>query len=226
MCSSDLRTILPTSPTPNPSIKTLPACTCVERCYVHENVADKFIQMLKERMEAATYGDGMKNPELTMGAMINKKATERVQGMVDRAVKAGAKVVTGGFLPEGPGAFYPPTLLTDAKQDSEIVQEEVFGPVLPVLTFKTVKEALDLVNDCQYGLTSSLYTENYQTIMLFANNVEYGELYVNRKHGGEAWQGFHQGWKKSGIGGDDGWHGLQEFMQKRTVYMDFKTDLY
>lgn len=201
-------------------------CTCVERCYVQEEIADKFVEMLKERFEKATYGDGVKNPNVTMGAMINRKSTERVHAMVERAVAAGAKIVTGGVLPDGPGAFYPPTLLVNVDQKAEIVQEETFGPVLPVLTIKTAEEALEKVNDCQYGLTSSLYTNDYQTIMLFANNVEFGELYVNRKHGGEAYHGFHAGWKKSGIGGDDGKHGFEEFLQTRTVYMDYKTDMY
>jgi len=200
-------------------------CNCAERLYVHENIADKFIQMLKERMEAATYGDGIENPDHTMGAMINKNAVKRVHGMVERAVAAGAIIVTGGFLPEGKGAFYPPTILTNVEQNWEIMQEETFGPVLPVMTFKTVNEVLAYANDCKYGLTSSLYTNDYNTVMLFSNNIEFGELYVNRQQG-EAYHGFHAGWKLSGIGGDDGKHGFEEFLKTRTVYLNYKTDLY
>lgn len=200
-------------------------CSCAERLYVQESIADKFIELMKQNMAAATYGDGVKDPSLTMGALINKDAVIRIQGMVDRAVEQGAEILMGGRLPEGPGAFYPPTLLTNVKQDSEIMQHEVFGPVLPIVTFKTAAEALALANDCQYGLTSSLYTNDYNTVMLFSNNIEFGELYVNRQQG-EAYQGFHAGWKKSGVGGDDGRHGLEEFYQTRTVYLDYQTDLY
>jgi len=200
-------------------------CNCAERLYVHKNVADEFILMIKERMEAATYGDGIANPNHTMGALINKNSIERIQGMVNRAVKAGGKLLTGGFIPEGNGAFYPPTILIDVKQNSEIVQEEVFGPVLPIITFETVNEALALANDCKYGLTSSLYTNNHNTVMVFSNNIESGELFVNRKQG-EAYHGYHAGWKQSGIGGDDGKHGFEEFFKTRIVYIDYKTDLY
>ncbi|MDR3225189.1 MAG: aldehyde dehydrogenase [Clostridiales Family XIII bacterium] len=200
-------------------------CNCTERLYVQESIAETFIEKLKIRMEAAEFGDGMKNPDIAMGSLINKEAQQRVHGMVERAVAQGAKLILGGALPDGPGAFYPATLLTNVKQDQEIVQEEVFGPVLPILTFKNPAEALALANDCKYGLTSALYTSNYNTVMLFANNIEFGELYVNRVQG-EAYQGFHAGWKLSGIGGDDGKHGFEEFLQTRNVYLDYQTDLY
>ena len=85
------------------------------------------------------------------------------------------------------------------------------------MTFDTVEEALDLANDCKYGLTSALYTSDMYTAMLFANEIESGELYINRSQG-EAWNGYHSGWKLSGIGGDDGRHGMEEFLQTRIVY--------
>ena len=200
-------------------------CSCAERLYVHESIAEQFVEMIQARMMNATFGDGIENPQHTMGAMINKEAVLRVHGMVERAVASGANIILGGKLPKGEGAFYPPTLLTNVKQDSEIVQEEVFGPVLPVLTFKTAEEALALANDCKYGLTSSLYTNDYNSIMLFMNNIESGELFVNRQQD-EAFHGYHAGWKLSGIGGDDGKHGFEEFFKTRVVYLDYKTSLY
>jgi len=111
------------------------------------------------------------------------------------------------------------------RQDSEIVREEIFGTVLPVITFQTANEALQLANDCRFGLTSTLYTNDYNTVMLFSNNIEFGELYVNRQQG-EAYHGFHAGWKQSGIGGDNGKHDVFEFLQTRCVYLDYQTDLY
>jgi lactaldehyde dehydrogenase/glycolaldehyde dehydrogenase len=200
-------------------------CTSVERLYVQREIADKFITMVKEKMEKATFGDGVKTPEHTMGAMINKASVERVHAIVERTVAQGAKLLLGGYIPEGPGAFYPPTLLTDVKQDWEIIQEEVFGPALPVIIFDTPEEALALANDCKFGLTATLYTNDYNLVMLFTNNIEFGELYVNRGQR-EAFHGYHAGWKLSGLGGDDGQHGMEEFLRMRTVYMDYKTDLY
>lgn len=200
-------------------------CTSVERVYVQREVADRLISLIKQKMEKATFGDGVENPEHTMGAMINKASTERVHAMVERAVAQGAKVLTGGYLPEGKGAFYPPTLLINVQQDWEVIQEEVFGPVLPIIAFDTPEEALALANDCKFGLTATLYTNDYNIIMLFTNNIEFGELYVNRGQR-EAFHGYHAGWKLSGLGGDDGRHGMEEFLKTRTVYMDYKTDLY
>lgn len=191
-------------------------CTSPERIYVQKNVAEPFIAKLTDAMNALTYGDGMENP--SYGPQINKAAVEHIHGMVERAVADGAKLVMGGVLPEGPGAFYPPTLLLDCRQDMEIMQEEIFGPVLPVMTFDTAEEALELVNDCKYGLTTVLYTNNMNTMLRFAKDVECGELFVNRMQG-EAYNGYHSGWKQTGIGGDDGKHGLDEFMQTRTVYV-------
>jgi len=106
----------------------------------------------------------------------------------------------------------------NVKQDSEIVQEEVFGPVLPIMTFKDLDEAIELANDCQYGLTSSIFTQNLDTAMRAANELLFGETYINRENF-EAIQGFHAGRKKSGIGGADGKHGLEEFLQTHVVYL-------
>jgi lactaldehyde dehydrogenase/glycolaldehyde dehydrogenase len=102
----------------------------------------------------------------------------------------------------------------------EIVQEEIFGPVLCVLKYSTAEEALQLANDHQFGLASVLYTENYRTAMRFANHIEAGELYVNRTPA-DPYQGYHAGWKRSGLGGDDGKHGMLEFTQTRLVVLKY-----
>ena len=88
------------------------------------------------------------------------------------------------------------------------------------MTFKSIDEALALANDCRYGLTTTLYTKDYHTAMRFANETESGELYINEKQG-EAYQGYHAGWKQSGIGGDDGKHGMEEFLRTRVVYLKY-----
>jgi lactaldehyde dehydrogenase/glycolaldehyde dehydrogenase len=143
-----------------------------------------------------------------------------VEKKVADAVAAGGKVVLGGKRAGSKGFFFEPTIITDVRQDMEIMREEIFGPVLPVMTFKTLDEAIALANDCEYGLTSSLYTQNLNTTMVALRKLKFGETYVNRENF-EAMQGFHAGWRKSGIGGADGRHGLEEYLQTHVAYLQF-----
>ncbi len=194
-------------------------CTAVERVYVHERVYDQFLALLKTKIGAVNFGDRAKDANL-MGPLVNASSQKNIHAMVERAVAAGAVLEVGGVLPEGPGHFYPPTLLSGCRQDMEIIQEEIFGPVLPVLKYRDIDEALAMANDHQFGLSSVLYTENYRTAMKVANAIEAGELYVNRTPA-DPYQGFHAGWKRSGLGGDDGKHGMLEFTQTRLVVMKY-----
>jgi lactaldehyde dehydrogenase/glycolaldehyde dehydrogenase len=100
----------------------------------------------------------------------------------------------------------------------EIIRREVFGPVVPVVTFHDMDEAIALANDSEYGLTSSIYTRDLATAMKACREIRFGETYINRENF-EAMQGFHAGWRKSGIGGADGKHGLYEFTQTHVVYI-------
>jgi lactaldehyde dehydrogenase/glycolaldehyde dehydrogenase len=100
------------------------------------------------------------------------------------------------------------------------MQQEIFGPVLPIATFETLDEAIGYANDCEYGLTSSIYTRSLDVAMRACNELKFGETYVNRENF-EAMQGFHAGWRKSGIGGADGKHGLEEYLQTHVVYMNY-----
>jgi lactaldehyde dehydrogenase / glycolaldehyde dehydrogenase len=194
-------------------------CTAVERVYVQRDVHERFVALLREKMAAVRFGDRAVD-ETRMGPLVNAQARANVHAMVQRALAEGAVLETGGTLPEGPGHFYPPTLLSHCRQDMEIVQEEIFGPVLPVLTYDTLEDALRMANDHQFGLASVLYAERYRTAMRVANEIEAGELYVNRTPA-DPYQGFHAGWKRSGLGGDDGKHGMLEFTQTRLVVMPF-----
>ncbi|RFU45110.1 aldehyde dehydrogenase [Paraburkholderia sp. DHOC27] len=194
-------------------------CTAIERVYVHESVHDRVVALLKQHMSAVKSGDRAENPAL-MGPLVNEASRQSIHAMVERAVQAGAKLETGGVLPDGKGYFYPATLLTDCRQDMEIIQEETFGPIMPVIKYSTLDEALEMANDHQFGLSSVLYTENYRSAMKLANGIEAGELYVNRTPA-DPYQGFHAGWKRSGLGGDDGKHGMLEFTQTRLVVMKY-----
>lgn len=194
-------------------------CTAVERVYVERSVYEPMLALLRAGLAAIKPGDRSRDAA-SMGPLVSAEARAHIHGMVQRAVAAGAVLETGGVLPEGPGYFYPPTLLSGCRQDAEIVQEEVFGPVLCVLPCDSLEHALELANDHQFGLSSVLYTEDYRQAMRFANRIEAGELYVNRTPA-DPYQGYHAGWKRSGLGGDDGKHGMLEFTQTRLVVMKY-----
>lgn len=201
-------------------INTGQVCNCAERVYVHEAVADAFIQKVTEGMRQTRSGDPFEDG-VEMGPLVNKAQLARVEGAVEQAVKQGARILLGGARGEQKqGYFYMPTVLTNCRQDTAMMQKETFGPVLPITTFSTLDEAIAVANDCDYGLTSSIFTQNLDYAMRAANELKFGETYVNREHF-EAMQGFHAGWRKSGIGGADGKHGLEEFLQTRTVYMNY-----
>lgn len=194
-------------------------CTAVERVYVHASVHDALVQRLRARMAAQAFGDRAADPA-RMGPLIGAASRQAIHDMVQRALADGARLECGGVMPAGSGFFYPPTLLTGVRQPMEIVQEEVFGPVLCVLPYAHFDDALAMASDHQFGLASVLYTNRYRDVMLAGNEIEAGELYVNRTPA-DPYQGYHAGWKRSGLGGDDGKHGMLEFTQTRLVVMPY-----
>ena len=136
--------------------------------------------------------------------MINKSSFEKVDSLVQSAVAAGASVVTGGHRADkDPGGFYyEPTVLAGCRQEMDVIQQEIFGPVAPVVTFDDLDQAIAYANDSEYGLTSSIYTRDLNTALRACQEIRFGETYINRENF-EAMQGFHAGWRKSGIGGAD-----------------------
>jgi len=193
-------------------------CNCAERVYVQKGIYDRFVNKLGEAMKAVQFGDPAQRNDIAMGPLINAAALARVEEKVARALEQGATLVLGGKAAEGNGYFYPPTLLVDVRQEMSIMHEETFGPVLPVVAFDTLDEALAMANDSEYGLTSSIYTANLNVAMKAVRGLKFGETYINRENF-EAMQGFHAGWRKSGIGGADGRHGLNEYLQTQMVYL-------
>ena len=176
-------------------------------------------------MTAAMKGVRYGNPAeaepgaLEMGPLIEERAVKAVAEKVERAVKQGATLVCGGKRSDGKGYFFEPTLLTDTDNSMDIMKEETFGPVLPVATFDTLDQVIALANDSEFGLTSSVYTTNLNEAFYVTRRLRFGETYINRENF-EAMQGFHAGWKKSGIGGADGKHGLEEYLQTQVVYLE------
>ncbi len=201
-------------------INTGQVCNCAERVYVHEKIADEFVEKMTKAMKETTYGDPLRE-EVDMGPLINSNALKSVDSMVKHAIEQGAKMVIGGRAEERKkGFFYKPTLLVNCVQSMDIIHKEIFGPVLPIVKFKTLDEAIEMANDSEYGLTSSIYTQNIDVAMRAANEIKFGETYINRENF-EAMQGFHAGWRKSGIGGDDGKHGVEEFTNTHVVYLQY-----
>jgi len=195
-------------------------CNCAERVYVQAGIYDRFMSTLIAAMGEVKWGNPAEQADLDMGPLINAAALMRVEQKVAKAVAEGGKVVLGGKRSGSQGFYFEPTIITGVHQQMEIMREEIFGPVLPVMTFNTLDEAIALANDCDYGLTSSLYTQNLNTAMVALRQLKFGETYINRENF-EAMQGFHAGWRKSGVGGADGRHGLEEYLQTHVAYLQF-----
>ena len=194
-------------------------CNCAERVYVQRSVAAEFVDKLSQSMQASHYGDPLKDESVAYGPLINEAGFQKVQSLVEGAVGAGATLMTGGKRGQGQdGFFYEPTVLAGCKQEMDIVRKEIFGPVVPVVEVEDLDEAIVFANDSEYGLTSSIYTRDLNTALRACQEIRFGETYINRENF-EAMQGFHAGWRKSGIGGADGKHGLYEYLQTHVVYM-------
>jgi len=198
-------------------------CNCAERVYVEDSIYDKFLEKITTKLNSIKVEDAFSTNNPDMSAMVSKDQINKVEEMVNFAKKEGAEVVLGGQRSSqfDKGYFYQPTLLTNVNQNMQIIQEEVFGPVLPLMKFGTLDEAIALANDSEYGLTSSIFSENFNKVMHAADNLDFGETYINREHF-EAIQGFHAGWKKSGLGGADGKHGMEEYLQTKVVYAQYQ----
>lgn len=199
-------------------------CTCNERMYVHEGIYDRFMDKFIAKTKALKVGDPMLD-DTDMGPKVNKSELEHMEHLVSVSVKEGATIATGGKrLTEGEfskGYWFEPTVLTGVTQNMTIVHEESFGPILPVLKFKTFEEVIGYANDCEYGLAAMVFTNDMNTIMKCNDELEYGEIYVNRGHG-EQHQGFHNGYKLSGSGGEDGKYGFEQYLEKKTFYIRHK----
>ncbi|MFT4021361.1 MAG: aldehyde dehydrogenase [Acinetobacter sp.] len=200
-------------------INTGQVCNCAERVYVQRGVADQFIEKVTTLMQSTQYGDPSKINGLHMGSLINQQGLSKIDAQVKQAVEQGAQVVTGGSIANlGQGYHYQPTVLTNCNNSMDILRREIFGPVLPIAIVDDLDQAIEYANDCEYGLTSSIFSQNINAVMQACRELSFGETYVNREHF-EAMQGFHAGVRKSGVGGADGKHGLYEYTHTHVVYM-------
>ena len=197
-------------------------CICNERTPVHRQVYDEFVERFMAFSRVLRLGDPMQT-STDLGPKVSLDELEKVERIVDEAVRSGAKVALGGGRPADPptsgGYWYSPTILTGVDPSMPIMQREIFGPVLPIMPFADFDEALRIANASRYGLSAYLYTQHMPTIMKAVRQVEFGEIYVNRV-GPESLQGFHVGYGDSGVGGDDGGHGLEAYLRKKTIYLN------
>ena len=193
-------------------------CNNAERLYIHKDVKEKLTAMLLEKFKAVKVGDPFSADDIDMGPLVEQRALESVEEKVARAVSQGAKVLCGGHRVGEKGYFYAATLLDNCRQDMDIIHEETFGPVLPIIEWEDIDEVLAWANDCEYGLASSVFTNDINTATRCVRELEFGETYINRFHF-EAIQGFHAGVKKSGIGGADGKHGVEEYLRTHVTYL-------
>lgn len=198
-------------------------CTCNERMYIHEDIYDVFMDRFMKRVNSLKVGDPME-ADTDIGPKMNAAGVQHLEELVAESVAAGATVLSGGKRPSGAtfakGFWYEPTILAGVQQDMRIVHEELFGPVLPVIKFKSFEEVIAYANDSEFGLAAMVFTNDMHKIMRLTDELEFGEIYVNRGHG-EQHQGFHNGLKLSGSGGEDGKYGLEQYLEKKTSYIKY-----
>ena len=198
-------------------------CTCNERMYVHEDIYEAFMDKFRAAVRGLKVGDPAAE-DTDIGPLTDAATITNIERLIRAGVDAGAKITIGGeALREGDyasGNWFPPTLIEDVTQDMDMVHEELFGPVLPVLKFRDYDEVIAQANDCKYGLAAMVFTRDLGRVMRLPHDLEFGEIYINRGHG-ELHQGFHNGLKLSGTGGEDGRYGLEQYLEKKTTYLKY-----
>jgi succinate-semialdehyde dehydrogenase/glutarate-semialdehyde dehydrogenase len=191
------------------------ACTSANRFYVHASIAGEFAARFATAMEKLTVGPGLE-PGTDLGPLVNAAALEKVSELVEGAIGAGARVLTGARALDRAGYFYLPTVLGDVPPDAPILGEEIFGPVAPVVPFDTVDEAIAMANDTEFGLVSYLYTGDLATGLRVCEALEAGMIGLNRPVVSDPAAPFG-GVKQSGIGREGGHDGLLEFTETKYI---------
>ncbi|GAA4213404.1 NAD-dependent succinate-semialdehyde dehydrogenase [Actinocatenispora rupis] len=191
------------------------ACTAANRLYVQRGVLADFTERFTARMAALRPGRGT-DDGVTLGPLIDADAVAKVTRLVDDAVRRGARVVTGGTAPGGPGHFYPPTVLADVPADAEILRTEIFGPVAPIVAFDTEDEAVRLANDTEHGLVSYVYTTDLGRGVRLSERLDTGMIGLNQGLVSNPAAPFG-GVKQSGLGREGGRVGIEEFLETRYV---------
>ncbi len=204
-------------------------CTATSRLILHQKIHDRFVEMLVQRVAKLKLGDGLKEG-IDVGPLINQAQQSTVQSYVEVGLKQGAALAIGGSIPTSPelagGWFYSPTVFTNVKPGDRIEQEEIFGPVLSVIRVSSWEEAVRVMNDTVYGLSSSIYTANVDAAFRAMRDVKAGITYINAPTiGAEAHMPFG-GVKQTGNGHrEGGWTVYDFFTEWKTIYVDYSGGL-
>jgi succinate-semialdehyde dehydrogenase/glutarate-semialdehyde dehydrogenase len=191
------------------------ACTAANRFLIHESVADDFAQKLTARFAALKVARGVEEGT-NIGPVIDEKSRNAIHALVTDATSKGAKILTGGVIPTGEGYFYPPTVLQGVAANSEILKNEIFGPVAPIVTFKTEDEAVAMANDTEYGLVAYAFTKDLNRGLRLAERLETGMFGLNTGLVSNP-AGPFGGVKQSGLGREGSLEGIEEYLE--TVYV-------
>jgi succinate-semialdehyde dehydrogenase/glutarate-semialdehyde dehydrogenase len=191
------------------------ACTAANRFIVHESLADEFANRIAARMEAMPLGRGV-DPETKIGPVINEKARANLKRLVDTTVSEGGEIVIGGSYVDGAGYFFAPTVLRNVKPGSTILNEEIFGPVAPIVSFEDEDEAIRLANDTEYGLVSYAYTQDLKRGLRLIERLDTGMTGLNTGLVSNAAAPFG-GVKQSGLGREGGLEGIHEYLETKYV---------
>jgi succinate-semialdehyde dehydrogenase/glutarate-semialdehyde dehydrogenase len=191
------------------------ACTAANRFYVHEKVQDEFTTKLTAKMAGLKMGNGL-DDGVALGPLVNQEGLDKVVELVDDAVSKGAKILTGGKKPEGTGYFYPATVLSNVSNDAKMLNEEIFGPVASLQTFKDEAEVIKRANDTEYGLVAYLYTKDLGRGMRVSEKLDFGMIGLNRGLVSDPAAPFG-GMKQSGVGREGAHEGLKEFLETQYI---------
>ena len=187
------------------------ACTAANRFFVHRSVVEEFGEKFSKKMSELQVGNGTL-AGTDVGPLIEQKGLDKVESLVSDAVSKGARVLTGGTRPEGPGYFYSPTVLMDVSADAELMSTEIFGPVAAITPFDSEDEVLRLANDTEWGLVGYVFTESMDKAMRFSADLEVGMVGLNTGLVSNPAAPFG-GVKQSGLGREGGKIGIEEFLE-------------
>ncbi|MFC0540766.1 NAD-dependent succinate-semialdehyde dehydrogenase [Kutzneria chonburiensis] len=194
-------------------------CIAANRFYVHEDVADEFTAKFGAAMASVRIGPGLAEGT-ELGPMINEAAVAKIWGLVDDAITKGAKVAAQGPTPDGPGWYFPATVLTDVPEDAELLRTEVFGPVAPILTYRDENEMLKRANDAEHGLASYVYSGSLERALRIGDRLDAGMVGLNRGLISDPAAPFG-GVKQSGLGREGGREGIDAFLETKYIAVDW-----
>jgi len=195
------------------------ACTAANRIYVHQDIAEEFTRRLTQRMSALKLGDGT-DPSVDVGPLVNAGTRDKVAGFVADAVAKGARIECGGTVPNGPGFFYPPTVLSNVPESADCVHDEIFGPVAAIQTFAEEEDAIARANATEYGLVAYVFSADFKRAMQVCERLDYGMVGLNRGLVSDPAAPFG-GTKQSGLGREGGHEGMLEFMETQYISADW-----